>query len=117
MNVISDEVLISSAEFFEGIQLFNKRQWWEAHEAWEPAWQQAASLDRIFLQALILMAAALHKRWYHGSLADRNYFKAERYLEQLPDVYAGVNLVQLRQDVWAGLYDANAKVIIAIAGG
>ena len=51
--------------------------------------------------ALILLAAALHKRWHHGSLTHRNFIKAEEYLDRLPAGYAGVDLARLRAEVWA----------------
>ncbi|MDB5044058.1 MAG: hypothetical protein JWQ08_108 [Deinococcus sp.] len=88
----------------DGIRLFNAGHWWEAHEAWEGVWLRATGEERACLQALILLAAALHKRWSHGSLAHRNFFKAEKYLDALPAQYAGLNLAQLRADVWAALH-------------
>ncbi|SMB95255.1 DUF309 domain-containing protein [Deinococcus hopiensis] len=93
------------AEVQAGAALFATGQWWEAHEAWEGPWMRAEGEDRRFLQALILLAAALHKRWHHGSLTARNYHKAGRYLDLLPGVYAGVDLRRLRAEVWAALHD------------
>ena len=61
--------------------------------------------DRAFLGALILLAAALHKRWHHGSPNHRNYHKAARYLDALPAHYGGVDLSRLRAEVWAALHD------------
>lgn len=90
--------------FEEGVALFDGGQWWEAHEAWEQPWMTATGPDRAFLQALILLAAALHKRWYHGSLTHRNFHKAVRYLDRLPGEYGGVNLAQLRAEVWDALH-------------
>ncbi|GGR86981.1 DUF309 domain-containing protein [Deinococcus sedimenti] len=92
-----------SVDFRRGAALFACGEWWEAHEAWEGPWMTARGDDRVFLQALILLAAALHKRWAHGSLTHRNYDKALRYLDALPAEYAGVDLAQLRSDVWAAL--------------
>lgn len=86
-----------------GAALFNAGQWWEAHEAWEGVWARAEGEERQFVQALILLAAALHKRWHHGSLTHRNYDKALRYLAALPPEYGGVNLEQLRAEVWQAL--------------
>lgn len=87
----------------EGITLFNAGHWWEAHEAWEEVWLRATGDERACLSALILLAAALHKRWHHGSLAHRNFIKAEKYLDALPEQYAGLDLTELRADVWAAL--------------
>ncbi|GHF64459.1 hypothetical protein HNQ07_004636 [Deinococcus metalli] len=93
------------AAFQRGAELFGAGQWWEAHEAWEEPWARAQGQERDFLQALILLAAALHKRWHHGSTAHRNLYKADAYLARLPRVYAGVDLGALREDVWAALHD------------
>lgn len=90
--------------FGEGAALFNAGQWWEAHEAWEGPWLKAEGQDRAFLQALILLAAALHKRWHHGSPTHRNFDKAVRYLNTLPEEYGGVNLARLRAEVWEALH-------------
>ncbi len=92
-----------SGDFRRGAALFARGEWWEAHEAWERPWLTARGDDRAFLQALILLAAALHKRWAHGSLTHRNYGKALRYLDALPGEYAGVDLARLRADVWDAL--------------
>jgi len=98
----------------QGAALFARGEWWEAHEAWEGPWREASGdgrplQDRHFIQALILLAAALHKRWHHGSLTHRNYFKAERYLDGLAPVYGGVDLARLRSEVWAALHDPDLR--------
>ncbi|GAA5511329.1 hypothetical protein Dcar01_00035 [Deinococcus carri] len=88
-----------------GAALFAAGEWWEAHEAWELPWSRVTGEERVFIQALILLAAALHKRWHHGSLTHRNYHKAAAYLDRLPAQYGGVDLARLRADVWAALHD------------
>lgn len=100
-----------------GAQLFDRGEWWEAHEAWEGPWQHASGEERHFLQALILLAAALHKRWHHGSLTHRNFEKAGRYLDLLPPEYAGVDLRRLRADVWAALHDPALRPRLHAAAG
>ncbi|GGO32444.1 DUF309 domain-containing protein [Deinococcus humi] len=90
--------------FEEGAALFNQGRWWHAHEAWEGPWLTAAGQDRAFLQALILLAAALHRRWHYGSLTHRNFHKAVKYLDTLPDEYGGVQLDRLRAEVWDALH-------------
>ncbi|WP_019588665.1 DUF309 domain-containing protein [Deinococcus apachensis] len=92
-------------ELREGARLFAAGEWWEAHEAWEEPWRAASGDERHFIQALILLAAALHKRWHHGSLTHRNYHKAEAYLDRLPPEYGGLDLDRLRAEVWAALHD------------
>ena len=92
-----------AAELAAGARLFNAGDWWEAHEAWETYWMTAEGQERAFVQALILLAAALHKRWAHGSLTHRNFFKAAVYLDNLPGEYGGVDLATLRASVWEAL--------------
>lgn len=87
------------AELWRGAELFNQGAWWEAHEAWEEVWHQAHGQEKQFIQGLILLAAALHKRWHHGSLSGRNYHKAQAKLAELPGEYGGVNLLTLQRDV------------------
>ena len=96
---------MTDPEFLEGARLFAAGEWFEAHEAWEGLWLRASGDDRAFLRALILLAAALHKRWHHGSPNHRNYHKAARYLDALPAQYGGVDLSRLCAEVWAALHD------------
>lgn len=118
----SDSQAQDSEAWQEGIRLFNAGHWWEAHEAWEGVWLRAGGDERACLSALILLAAALHKRWHHGSLAHRNFTKAEHYLDALPAQYAGIDLAGLRADVWAalnavGIEQARPQVQVLRHGG
>ena len=90
-------------EWQEGLALFNQGKWWEAHEAWEVPWRVARGDDRAALQALILLAAALHKRWRMGSLTGRNFEKARRYLCELPAGRFGIDWPLLERRVAAAL--------------
>jgi hypothetical protein len=47
--------------YVHGVDLFNHDFWWEAHEAWEGLWSRAEGSQRLFLQGLIQLAAALLK--------------------------------------------------------
>ena len=49
------------ASYIHGIDLFNHAFWWEAHETWEGLWARAEGTQRLFLQGLIQLAAALLK--------------------------------------------------------
>ncbi|GHF98835.1 hypothetical protein GCM10017783_08540 [Deinococcus piscis] len=91
------------ASWQAGAQLFAAGHWWEAHEAWEPEWLAATGERRCALQALILLAAALHKRWRMGSLTERNFAKAQVYLRGLPPGVFGVDWARLEQEVAACL--------------
>jgi hypothetical protein len=45
----------------DGIVLFNRGQFFEAHEVWEEAWRGARGDDELFLHGLIQVAAGFHK--------------------------------------------------------
>ena len=49
--------------YLYGVDLFNHRYWWEAHEAWEQVWKCAGRHTRtgLFLQGLIQISVALLK--------------------------------------------------------
>jgi predicted metal-dependent hydrolase len=100
--------------FLRGAALFNAGQWWEAHEAWEGPWSRAEGDERALLQALILLAAALHKCWHHGSRTHRNLYKADAYLARLPATCAGLDLRALRADVWLALHDPSRRPQVAV---
>ena len=98
-----------ASELQAGARLFNAGHWWEAHEAWEARWLLARGDERAFLSALILLAAALYKRWSHGSLTHRNFDKADKYLAELPAQYGGVDLLKLRREVWGALQQPGVR--------
>ena len=45
--------------YYDGIRLFNGREFFEAHEAWEDAWHMACGIKHDFYQGLIQCAVAL----------------------------------------------------------
>ncbi|MFZ5468681.1 MAG: DUF309 domain-containing protein [Myxococcota bacterium] len=44
-----------------GVELFNRQEFYEAHEVWEAAWAEELSDDRLLLQGLIQVAAGFYK--------------------------------------------------------
>ena len=65
----------SSCEpYLEGVDLFNRGFFWEAHEAWETVWLAAGPGTTVgrFLQGLIQAAAALLKRHVDMPTGSRN---------------------------------------------
>jgi hypothetical protein len=57
---------MSGSEFEKGVQLFNRRAYFECHEVWEELWRGALEHDKKFLGALIQVAAGLHLRFERG---------------------------------------------------
>jgi hypothetical protein len=71
-------------EYLAGIDLFNKREYWEAHEAWEELWLEAETPLRAYYQALIQATAAFHHLGHENwggmaSLLDEAIAKLETY--------------------------------------
>jgi predicted metal-dependent hydrolase len=49
-----------------GVRLFNHGRYLEAQVVWEEAWQEAATDERPFLEALVQLAGGLHLRMRRG---------------------------------------------------
>ena len=45
--------------YYDGIQLFNEHEFFEAHEVWEDIWHMAYGLKHKFYQGMIQCAVAL----------------------------------------------------------
>ena len=83
-----------------GIRLFNKRKFFEAHEALEAVWLKAHGEEKVLLHGLIQVAAAFH----HHARGNRAGFqslleKGSKKLERFGEAENGVNLADLRQQL------------------
>jgi predicted metal-dependent hydrolase len=56
---------VDRAQCREGIELFNRAAFFDAHEALEDVWRSAPAADKKFLQGLIQVAVALY---HHGGI-------------------------------------------------
>jgi predicted metal-dependent hydrolase len=93
---------VDQAGFQHGIALFNRGEFYEAHEVLEDVWRAAPAPEKLFLQGIIQIAVAL----YHYSQGNQAGAKSlltrgERNLASYPEVYAGVRLKPLRLAVAA----------------
>ena len=95
-------------DYEEGWRLFNERQFWHAHEAWEKVWKRRPEESRIFFQGIIQLAAAYHllvvKKRYGGMM--RNFEKAEEKLKLFPDQFLGVDVNRLIRAIEAARREA-----------
>jgi predicted metal-dependent hydrolase len=76
----------------EGVQLFNERKFWHAHEAWEKIWLESEGEQKRFLQGLIQLSAAYHhvrKGTFGGAM--RLFDAALTKLAPFPDGYLGID--------------------------
>ena len=111
------EAWARNEQYLFGVDLFNRRYYWEAHEAWELVWHTCdkARTQGLFLQGLIQLAAAL-LRWHMGSDAGTRKLHAAA-MEKLavarrasPQDYMGVPLQRWLEEVeacFAGLPPAS----------
>lgn len=86
--------------FHEGIDLFNRGQWFDAHEVWEDIWHMAAGEKKRFYQGLIQCAVTIeHIRRGNPRGVRSVYATAIPKFEGLPDVYMGVPVKRLLTDL------------------
>lgn len=96
--------------FARGIEQFNRRRFFEAHESWEEVWLRALEPDKTFLQGIIQVAAGLH-HYTRGNLdgAESLLRAGLAKLEQFPTNCRGLNV--------EGLRAAARKWLAALASG
>jgi len=82
--------------YLEGIEHFNKCDFYEAHEVWEALWADYQGPSRKFYQGLIQVAVCLH-HFGNGNIrgAKKLYFGCRGYLEPYLPKHEGINLEQL----------------------
>lgn len=89
-----------------GVDLFNRRYYWEAHEAWEAVWHTCnkSAAHGLFVQGLIQISAAL-LRWHMGTergarkLYREGRAKLEHAVRDSPDDYMGLPVAQWTREV------------------
>lgn len=84
--------------FVEGVELFNARNFYKAHDPWESLWLERFGEEKDFLQGLILTTVALHhySRGNHRGARSRFRLAVDK-LEKYPDTYWGINLKNFRR--------------------
>jgi predicted metal-dependent hydrolase len=88
--------------FLMGVDHFNSRRFWDAHESWEELWLEAETDVEQFLQGLIQVAAAYH-HIQRGTLrgAGRLFDAALRRLDPFPLIYSGIDRASAIEDARA----------------
>ena len=82
--------------YLEGIEHFNKCDFFEAHEVWEELWADTQGQPRRFYQGLIQVAVCLH-HFGNGNIrgAKKLYFGCRGYLQDYRPKYLGLDLDKL----------------------
>ena len=88
------------ATYRHGIQLFNSRAFFDAHEVWEDVWRGAEGLEKKFLQGLIQVAVAFH-HYSMGNLAGARSLleRSSKNLAGYPECYAGIRVTALLESL------------------
>lgn len=86
--------MIHDPRFLEGIEHFNKQDFYSAHDAWESLWLERFGEEKSFLQGLILCAVALHHYGRNNLNGARSRFRLalerfEGYPEEFWDIDLG----------------------------
>jgi len=92
--------------FREGIDLFDRGRFFEAHEAWEEIWRSTTPEPKGLFQGLIQVAAALHQCLDLQRTVGprRTLAKAKRNLEPYAPAALGIDVAGLLEGVgrWEG---------------
>jgi predicted metal-dependent hydrolase len=80
-------------EYLEGIEHFNARRYFEAHEIWEEIWLRSEGDARLFYQMLIQAAVGLHHYERGNARGGRGMHKrVVEKLQLLPSFYMSLDL-------------------------
>lgn len=82
--------------YLEGIENFNRCDFFEAHEVWEDVWKDDQGPSRKFYQGLIQVAVALH-HFGNGNIrgARKLYHSSRAYLEPYRPRHMGLDVDKL----------------------
>lgn len=84
--------------FAHGVELFNARYFFEAHEAWEEIWLHTEPPEKTFLQGLIQVTAAFHHHSRENLRGTKSLLRAGLLkLEDFPPHHRGLNIEKLRE--------------------
>ena len=95
-----------TAALQQGLDLFNRREFYEAHEIWEDAWMESQMDERHLLQGLIQVAAGFYKLQSGMPTGTVKLFeKAVAHLTVLPADFHGLDLAGLLASVatWSSI--------------
>lgn len=93
--------------YLAGIVLFNRGDFFEAHEVWEALWMETFGEEKRFYQGLIQAAVGL-LHFCNGNLrgAVKLYRSSRDYMERYPSPYLGLD----HQKFWADMAQCFAEL-------
>ena len=79
--------------YYDGIELFNAHEFFEAHEVWEDVWRQASGTKYEFYQGMIQCAVALeHYRRSNPRGVVSLYDSYRKHMRHVPDMFMGLDV-------------------------
>ena len=88
---------MDSAAYRHGIELFNRREFFVAHEVLEDVWRAAPAPEKKFLQGLIQIAVGMHHYSTGNRVGAQSLLaRGHKNLAAYPKAYGGLNLAALR---------------------
>ena len=98
LSIDAERERIYAREYIEGIEHFNARRYFEAHEIWEEIWLRSAGDTKLFYQMLIQAAVGLHHYERGNTRGGRGMHK--RVMEKvqlLPSFYMSLDLADFSE--------------------
>ena len=98
-------------EYLEGIEHFNARRYFEAHEVWEEIWLRSEGETKLFYQMLIQAAVGLHHYERGNARGGRGmHNRVVEKLQLLPSFFMSLDLSDFAgqfRDFFADLIERN----------
>lgn len=84
----------------KGMDLFNKGEYWLAHEALEEAWKEESGAVRELYRAILQTGVVyLHIERNNFNGAVKTYQKVQKWIQPWPEVCCGIQIGQLRREL------------------
>ena len=83
----------------EGINLFNRGEYYKAHDPLEEAWMETDAPERVLYQGILQIGLAYYqisRGNYRGAL--KMFIRGQRNLAPLGDTLLGIDIIQLQED-------------------
>ena len=108
---------IQDRRFLQGIEYFNGKDFFNAHETWEDLWLCTFDESREFLQGLIQWSLALHHFVQGNMRGARSLFESGAVLlASYGEVFQGVDLLNLKQQMETCLAEVLSHPLEKLAG-
>jgi uncharacterized protein len=89
---------VQAGDLSHGIDLFNRTEFFEAHEALEDVWRAAPAEQKKFLQGVVQVAVAFHHFSTGNPIGMRSVMeRAMRNLASCPEDFHGIDVATLLQ--------------------